>query len=307
MQGNLHALAVQQALGQVKGTLRGVLVRFHPNPQFPVLHHRGGHRNQHRHGGDDHRGEHQEQRREEQQHRPVEGRHLLPQFCHDVPRHPLKRQQAPDGEPNFRQVVLGEPHFQQGGGVQGCDEVGGGLWFFRGVGLRVPGGLKQTAAQGMGVVPRQGVDDQFASRGPRRVDFQAAHLEQTLQQVLFDVDGLHAVQRDVHLVSDQHALPDMELVGFQVKCEAGEVQHRAQKGQGTPCPDGPDEKPSVPVALEVKGHEDRPRGAHQGLGLPTNQNQQPECVLPLGTVKHLGWLQAVVGCFAQSRGAVLGC
>ena len=77
------------------------------------------------------------------------------------------------------------------------------------------------------------------------------------------MDGLHAVQRDVHLVSDQHALPDMELVGFQVKCEAGEVQHRAQEGQGAPCSNGPNEKPGVPVALEIKSHEDRPRRAHQ--------------------------------------------
>ena len=85
------------------------------------------------------------------------------------------------------------------------------------------------------------MDDKFASRGPCRVDFQATHLEQPLQQVLFDVDGLHAVQGDIHLVADQHAFPDMELVGFQVKCEAREVQHRAQKGQGAPCPDGPNE------------------------------------------------------------------
>ena len=125
VQGDLHALAVQQALGQVKGTFRRVLVCFHPNPEFPVLHHRGGHRNQHRHRGDDHRREHQKQGRQKQQHRPVEGRHLLPQFCHDFPGHPLKGQQTPDGEPNFRQVILGEPHLQQRGGVQRSNEVGG--------------------------------------------------------------------------------------------------------------------------------------------------------------------------------------
>jgi hypothetical protein len=88
------------------------------------------------------------------------------------------------------------------------------------------------------------------------------------------VDGLNAIQRDVHFVPDQDAFPNVQLIGFQVKRETGEVQHCPHKCQDASHGDGPNEKPGVSVALEIKGHEDGPSRTHQRLGLPPDQNQQ---------------------------------
>ena len=124
------------------------------------------------------------------------------------------------------------------------------------------------------------MDAKFRPRSPRRVDAHTTDTEQPLDEVLLDVNGLHAFKRDVDFFAHEDALVHVEGVAAHVEGEAPKVKQRTHQRQSSPDGNGPQEVLGVAVLLDVGRKEDGPSGAEHEARLPANQHQKPHDVLP---------------------------
>ena len=219
--------------------------------------HARGERDQHGAQGDQHGRKHQKQGGQQRQHRAPKARHPGPNFGHQFPSHPLKGHQSPNGKGDLRQVVLGQPHLQQGWQIQPHQGLASLAFirFFRGRLVF----FGKHAPQSLGFLPFQCVNPQFRAAGSCRVHTQSADPEQALNQVLFKVNRLNALQRDVHSLPHEDALLDQEFATLNVEGEPPKMKHGAKDREHCARREGPKEVFGVLFLLDVRRDQQRAR------------------------------------------------
>ena len=316
MNGDLEGLAVQQPLGDVKGSGLGTTTSLHPKGQLPMLEHRGDQGCADGDGGNDHRGKKDQQRGQKPQHRSVNGRNRTPQVANDIPRDPLEGGKTPNGEGHLGKVVLGKSDLDKGFPVK--RQKGISRWsllsrvqVFRIQRIRRNILTGEHGAKGVGLVPRQGVDREFSALRTGGVDPETSHAKEPLQKILFHMDGLDTFEGDVGLVADQDAFSHLKLAFLDAKCEPGEMQDGCHKGHACQPSHGPKKEPGFAVPLEIKCNQQRPRHPQDQACLQAQKEKKPKGVLALRSAKAIRGLHlshgfgfpAGVGCSLRSLDA----
>ena len=108
-----------------------------------------------------------------------------------------------------------------------------------------------------------------------------------MNEVLLEVNGLHAFEGDVDFLADKDAFVDVELSSVDIEGEPPKVEHGAQHRECRSSCDGPQEILGVLCLLEVRCNQDGPGGAQDVPRLPPDQNDETGDVLAPRGVKAL--------------------
>ena len=108
-----------------------------------------------------------------------------------------------------------------------------------------------------------------------------------MNEVLLEVNGLHAFKGDVDFLSDKKAFVDVELSPVDIEGETPKVEHGAQHRECRTSCDGPQEVLGVFCLLEVRCNQDRPGGAQDVPRLPSDQDDETDDMLAPWDVKLL--------------------